>query len=454
MKETNPIRRAFTTCLYSIVVVHLVFLFFLNPLRGQVADTSFFINEAHHWWDSSVYRYAAFLGDMPVEPIWEDAEVTEVPNGTHLIVVPILHGTSIQVSDGWQGTAAQANGGVRLVLTRFSPTQIYPLLFFVYGYSDYTATVGLEGVYSKNKPHGLDTAFTGEAFYVYPGIFPNDTMRLLYGIGLENGVVVKEFYPAELSAGEVGYRCCVQQSQIQQMTIQMDDGSTQTMNGVVITWNCSGCGYVIWVGGGPGGNGNSGYWHPNAPDIPNNGGGGSTGGGTNEGGGTSGKPKPMFFGPLCPDGSPRPLTGCTCPDGTPMPEDGDCGEEEGPCQLTNLDVGRIGATVWYFDPPLLPIPIDVGTQLIGRLIDCDDGEATYKTLLSNIPFGKTVDLLDQYATVVENKKRGNPATRQKAWFQVVDHHVRLRLGAVFFELSFYWDQVGEEDGLGYVFYFN
>lgn len=443
MKETNPIRRAFTTCLYSIVVVHLVFLFFLNPLRGQVADTSFFINEAHHWWDSSVYRYAAFLGDMPVEPIWEDAEVTEVPNGTHLIVVPILHGTSIQVSDGWQGTAAQANGGVRLVLTRFSPTQIYPLLFFVYGYSDYTATVGLEGVYSKNKPHGLDTAFTGEAFYVYPGIFPNDTMRLLYGIGLENGVVVKEFYPAELSAGEVGYRCCVQQSQIQQMTIQMDDGSTQTMNGVVITWNCSGCGYVIWVGGGPGGNGNSGYWHPNAPDIPNNGGGGSTGGGTNEGGGTSGKPKPMFFGPLCPDGSPRPLTGCTCPDGTPMPEDGDCGEVN--CQLTHVHLQRRGADVYFPYTPVLPYTIH--TLLYGKLTDCEQGTAEYNTIITNPPSGYSTRVIGQHAILQDVDE----FPINKTWLHIVKHVAEVEMRLVLLSLEFEWTSAGELSNIHFPF---
>lgn len=179
--------RAFSACLSGITTVHLALLLFSCPLQGQVADTASFVNEARQWWDSSFYRYATFIGDMPVEPIWEGAEVAEVPNGTHLIILPIVNGSSIQVSNGWYGTAPQPNGGVRLVLKRFSPTQIYPVLFFVYGYSDYVAANGPGAVFAKNKPQGLDTAFTGEAFYMYPAMFPSDSMKLINGAVIHTG---------------------------------------------------------------------------------------------------------------------------------------------------------------------------------------------------------------------------------------------------------------------------
>lgn len=428
-------------------------LLYSASLRGQVLDTAFFINEAHQWWDSSVYRYAAFIGSMPVEPVWSGAEVAEAPDGTHLIVLPITGGPEVRLSDGWHATAQQPNGGVRLVLKRFSPVQIFPLLFFVYGYTDYVAAVGPGAVYPRNKPHSLDTTFTGEAFYMYPGLFPGDTLRLVNGIGVQNGGIAKEFYPDRTGSGGVGYRCCVTTGSYEGGIIINSGGNEYFIPEITITEDCSGCtDYSVHIilnpSGGTGSNPNNMNWSPEN-FVGNN-------GGPGPGGDPNGDTKvnPKLNAALCPDGSLRPPDGCKCDDGSPMPADGDCEEEERPCQLTHLDVGRIGATVWFWELPLLPIPVDVGTQLIGRLIDCDDGEATYKTLVRNIPNGKTVDILDQHASVVENKKRGNPAGRLKAWVQVVDHHVRLRLGAVFLEFSFYWDEVGEEDGLGYVFYFN
>lgn len=446
--------RSFGASLRSAMAVLPVLLLYAVSLRGQVADPAFFINEAHNWWDTSVYRYATYLGDMPVEPVWSGAEVAEAPDGTHLIVLAINGGPELRLSDGWHATAQQPNGGARLVLKRFSPTQIFPLLFFVYGYSDYVTAVGPAAVYARNKPHSLDTTFTGEAFYMYPGLFPGDTMRLVNGIGVQNGGIAKEFYPAETASGGVGYRCCVTTGSYESGVIINSGGNEYFIPEITITEDCSGCSeywmhIILNPSGGTGSNPNNMNWSPEH-FIGNNGGSGAPSGDPN--GDT--KVNPKLNGALCPDGSPKPPTGCKCEDGSPMPADGDCGEDEGPCQLTNLDVGRIGATVWFWEPPLIPLPIDVGTRLVGRLIDCDDGEATYKTLISNIPLGKTVDILDQYASVVENKKRGTPTTRLRAWFQVVDHHVRLRLGVVFLELSFYWDDIGELDALGYVFYFN
>lgn len=264
------------------------------------------------------------------------------------------------------------------------------------------------------------TLFTGEAYYTFPGLYPGDSLKLLYGIGLENGVVNKEFYPADMHEGGAGYRCCRQVSRIETSKIEVD-GVLHLVREVVIVWDCSGCGGPIVVYGPSGGGTGSGTgsppgnWSPG--NIGNNGNGNGNGSGSN-GGNTRDDPK--FYGPLCPDGSPRPPGGCKCPDGTPMPQSGDCDEDE--CQLTNIDLVRTGASVLFNYTPL-PIPFICETNLVGRLTNCKIGSANYKTIITAYPSGYSTRVIDEYAAITDNTHY----KYSKRWWQKVNHFVQIEL---------------------------
>lgn len=412
--------RSFGASLRSAMAVLPVLLLYAVSLRGQVADPAFFINEAQNWWDTSVYRYATYLGDMPVEPVWSGAEVAEAPDGTHLIVLAINGGPEVRLSDGWHATAQQPNGGARLVLKRFSPTQIFPLLFFVYGYTDYVTAVGPAAVYTRNKPHSLDTTFTGEAFYMYPGLFPGDTMRLVNGIGVQNGGIAKEFYPAETASGGVSYRCCVTTGSYESGVIINSGGNEYFIPEITITEDCSGCSeywmhIILNPSGGTGSNPNNMNWSPEH-FIGNNGGSGAPGGDPN--GDT--KVNPKLNGALCPDGSPRPPTGCKCEDGSPMPADGDCGEEN--CTLTNVDVWRDGASVYFEAPFFYMYNFGYLTRAIGRLTDCNDGNSTFRSMLATHVEPYTAEIIAQEHAVIELKNE----KVVKAWLQNVWQYVQIK----------------------------
>lgn len=425
----SNVRRSFGVCFRSAMAVLPSLLLFSASLRGQVLDTAFFINEAHQWWDSSVYRYAAFIGSMPVEPVWSGAEVAEAPDGTHLIVLPITGGPEVRLSDGWHATAQQPNGGVRLVLKRFSPVQIFPLLFFVYGYDDYVAAVGPAAVYSKNKPHSLDTTFTGEAFYMYPGLFPGDTLRLVNGIGVQNGGIAKEFYPDRTGSGGVGYRCCV-------TTGSYNGGFSSTGDAailpeIIITYDCSGCwGYWVSIlngGSGSGSNPNNMNWSPEN-FVGNNGGpGGDPNGDT--------KVNPKLNAALCPDGSLRPPDGCKCDDGSPMPADGDCGEVN--CTLTNVDVWRDGATVYFEAPFFYMYNFGYLTRVIGRLTDCTNGNSTFRSMLATHVEPYSAEIIAQDHIVIDFREE----EVVKAWLQNVWQYVQVKASYSYtlFGVDLYWE---------------
>lgn len=393
-------------------ILILSFFCVQHSLRSQHIDPVNIIHESEIWWNASGYSKFASIFDLPIRPLWSEGEVVAAPFQTNLVVFPIESYHNIKISKGWDSIASSPNGGVYLVLTRFSFNNYQPSLCFIYAYNEYLQANFGANVYEKNKPHSLDTCFSGEVFYTNLGLSPDDTLDLLYGLVFKNGRVTKHFYP-NVSNGDlgraVGYRCCKQLSRIETSKVEID-GREYVVREVVIIWDCSGCG----GSGGSGGTGGIGIgnwgWHPGGPTGGNETGGGGGGGGGSTGGngtGNHGYTKedgrgPGVYPPLCPDGSRRPASGlCKCPDGTPMPPNG-C-QENGDCELTYEQIMHVGHNFEFYIPVMLPANIRVTTVVVGTLVDCKKGIADYDHVIyriePNVHAACAVSWLSDYSMV-------------------------------------------------------
>lgn len=364
----------------------LPFAALLWAYQTPVFDSLSEINAAQAWFQNHCAG-TDFLG-QPLQPDWNAAQVSKPYPDRLIIDIPLLNGDqykmAIKHNDTGQVDTAEQNGATRLVLTRFANNQYVAALFHVFGTPAFINQYGKPAT-AQTKPHAVQPNFTGRMFYTLLDGKP------IAGIYVENGQVRASLTPVEPNS--VIPRSCTTIE-----TICIDSGNGWLCVDFVLCEVLDTPGGNITAGGGGGGN----EWWGNGPTLNCF---DCLGGG--------------YFPPLCPDGNPMPPGG-SCPT-----------EPEGPCQLTNTYVTAPGPFAdEYFVGGIIPYPWNAWTNVVGKLTDCENGDATFDIIITTQTGGVTIGDKHVFMTDKNNYQPG------KYWGVKTQNYAQFLFEVEIFGLKF------------------